>query len=355
MAGSLAAQFPTLLVQHAQHITVTHRRAQERNTQGAAGMLQAKIGHERADDTAPQSTRPLPVRGNNVEQVVAIHDFTLPVHHDQPVTVAVQRNPEIGFVRQHGLLEKNREGRATMTIDVKTVRLIGDRNNFGAELAEDQRGNVISRTVRAVHDDFEPLEIQTVREGALAKFDVAPAGVVITLGLAERIGSRGRQRLLHHVFDGQLHVIRQLGALRREKLDAIVVVRIVRGGDHDAGAGAGGAREIGDRRRGHRPEQADVHAGGGESRLKQGFQQITGDTRVLADQNLGVFGAALAKDATGGPAELEHRFRRDGFFTHFPADTVGAEISPLVHRSLLPTLINCFHHREHRENCNRQD
>jgi hypothetical protein len=62
-----------------------------------------------------------------------------------------------------------------------------------------------------------------------------------------------------------LDLVGQLVAVRAEQLDAVVVERIVRGGDHDAEIGAHRARQHGDRRRRHRAEQQHVHADRGEA------------------------------------------------------------------------------------------
>ena len=77
-----------------------------------------------------------------------------------------------------------------------------------------------------------------------------------------------------------------------EELDAVVVVRIVRRADHDARRQAQRARQVRDRRRGQRPGQIDVDAGGGEAGLQRGLEQVAGDPRVLADQHGGAHAVA---------------------------------------------------------------
>src|SRR5690606_3323675 len=115
------------------------------------------------------------------------------------------------------------------------------------------------------------------------------------------------------------------------ELDAIVLVRIVRRADHDARAGARGARQIGDRRRRHGPEQPDVHAGGAKAAFERRLEQIARNARVLADQDRARIGARPAEDAPGGPAELQAGFRRNRLFADAAADAVRAEVVALRH------------------------
>ena len=80
----------------------------------------------------------------------------------------------------------------------------------------------------------------------------------------------------------------------REELDAVVVVRIVRGGDHDAAIGAQRARQVRDGRRRHRAHQLHVDAGGDQPGFQRGLEHVVGDARVLADDHHRLAPFALA-------------------------------------------------------------
>ncbi len=124
--------------------------------------------------------------------------------------------------------------------------------------------------------------------------------------------------------------VRQLVAVRGEKFDAVVFEWIVGSRDHDAGLQAQGARKVGDRGRGHRSGKIGVHAGGGQSRLQGGFQHITGNARVLADQHSGMI--AGRQIATGGEhlagsiPEAHDEIGCDRRFADTPAYAVSTEI-----------------------------
>ena len=119
-------------------------------------------------------------------------------------------------------------------IDVEAIRLIADNNDFSTQLVEYRRGYMIGRAMGAIEHDFEAAQIHGIGKGALAEFNIAPGSVTDAPGLAQT----GRLHDLHGpiqcFFDCQLDLVRQLGALGGEELDAIVLERIMRGGNDNA-------------------------------------------------------------------------------------------------------------------------
>ena len=71
-----------------------------------------------------------------------------------------------------------------------------------------------------------------------------------------------------------------------EELDAVVLKGIVRGGDDHAGVGAQAAREKGDTRRRHRPDQQHVDTHRADARGERALEHVAGEARVLADDDL---------------------------------------------------------------------
>ncbi|MNI92729.1 hypothetical protein D3C73_1505660 [compost metagenome] len=86
---------------------------------------------------------------------------------------------------------------------------------------------MIGRTVGAVHHDFQALQAQFAREGAFAEFDIAAGRVDDPAGLAQFGGFHAGQRFFHFGFNGFFNIVRQLGPINREKLDAVVVKRVM--------------------------------------------------------------------------------------------------------------------------------
>src|SRR3546814_2435041 len=70
-----------------------------------------------------------------------------------------------------------------------------------------------------------------LRNRVLAGLDVAADRVAGAGCLAQLFGRHGAERIVERGLDRQLRRVVELLALGREELDAIVVMRVVRGGD----------------------------------------------------------------------------------------------------------------------------
>ncbi|MNL33878.1 hypothetical protein D3C87_1558120 [compost metagenome] len=130
-----------------------------------------------------------------------------------------------------------------------------------------------------------------------------------------------------------LDFVRQLGALSGEKLDAVIVVRIVRSADHDACFGMEGARQIGDGRCRHRAQEHHIGTRRRQSGLECRFEHVAGDPGVLAHQHFA--GAHFAERHTRSPTELEHEIRRDRVFADATTNAVGTKVFFSHKRSII--------------------
>ena len=134
----------------------------------------------------------------------------------------------------------------------------------------------------------------------------------------------------HKVLDCSLDLVVQLVAVGAEELDAVVGVRVVRGGNDDAGVGAEAARHIGHAGSGQRTDEQDVHAHGEDAGGDGVFQHVTGKAGVFAEHDLVSAVAArlrlqVLENVAGGAAEFEGGLGGDGFDVCRAADAVGAE------------------------------
>ena len=141
-----------------------------------------------------------------------------------------------------------------------------------------------------------------------------------------RTGELARQIAVEQLLDLRLDVVGKLVAVGAEQLDAIVLERIVRGGDHHADVGAHRARQHGDGRRRHGAEQQRIHADGGEARHQRIFDHIAGEPRILADDDAMAALAAIVEDEAGGLTDLHRQLGRDLDIGE-AADAVGSEIA----------------------------
>ncbi len=178
----------------------------------------------------------------------------------------------------------------------------------------------------AVDHHAQTLQREIARQGALGEFDIAILHAVDALGASEISGLREppAQIAVDQRFDLELDLVGQLVAVRPEQLDAVVVIRVVRGGDHHAEIGAHRARQHRNRRRRHRAGQQHIHPDRSEARHQRGLDHITGQPRVLADQHTMPVIAVLEHHPRG-LTNLEGKLRRDRA-VGAAANAVGAEI-----------------------------
>lgn len=178
----------------------------------------------------------------------------------------------------------------------------------------------------AIDDDLHAVETG-VAQAMLDELDITTAGVVDAVGLADLV--TGHAVGLHVVEDFLFHerfqVVREFEAVRAEDLQAIVFVRIMRSGQHDAGAAAHGLGQMRDRRRRHRSDQEDVHPTRDQSAGQGGLEHIAGDASVLADDDAIVVGPAGAQDPRDRLAYAQGNFRRNRIFVSSSANAVRSE------------------------------
>ena len=99
---------------------------------------------------------------------------------------------------------------------------------------------------------------------------------VDALGAADRIRARQLQMdvLVHQLLDAVLEIVRQFEAIGAEQLDAVVLVGVVRGGNHHADVGAQRAGQHRHRRRRDRSEQEHVETRGREPRHQRVLDHV---------------------------------------------------------------------------------
>ena len=230
------------------------------------------------------------------------------------------------------LHQRGGRGGANAVVDVEAIRRYADAHHFRAELVEHLRRDVVRGAVRAVHHQLQAVQIETGRKRALAEFDVTATRIVQPAGLAEQFRWRAGHRFVQLRLDLQLDFVGELVAIGGEKLDAVVVVRIVRRADHHARREAQRTCEIRDARGRYRPGQHHVDARRRETRLQCRFQHVTRHARVLADQHRRTVAALrpavrTCQHLAGGVAQPQDEVGRDRRIADLAANTIGSEIS----------------------------
>ena len=123
--------------------------------------------------------------------------------------------------------ERAEVGRAAADVDVRPVRRVADGDHLRAELLERLRREAGVGAVRAVDRDAEAGQVGA--EALEHVLEVAVRRDLDPVDLAAAGSRRVEERL-----DLLLGGVRQLAAVAVEELDAVVLRRVVRGGDHRA-------------------------------------------------------------------------------------------------------------------------
>jgi hypothetical protein len=103
------------------------------------------------------------------------------------------------------------------------------------------------------------------------------------------------------LLDARLGLVGQLAAAGIEELDAVVLVRIVRGADDHAEVALETLRQVRDAGGRQRADQHHVHARCDEARFERRFEHVAGEPRVLAHEDRAAFGREHARRGTRQP------------------------------------------------------
>ncbi len=120
--------------------------------------------------------------GNDIEQLITVHNFALGVHHQHPIAITVKGNTQISPGIEHLGSQGLRMCRPTLGVDVGAVGLGTDDSHLGTEFLKYPRRNVIGGTVGAIDHQLEPSQAKLPINGSLAEFDVATWRILQTSG-----------------------------------------------------------------------------------------------------------------------------------------------------------------------------
>ena len=327
MAGLLAAHVDARCPHVLDHIAVADLGPVQGQPQTGQQPFQPQIGHHRGHGPATGQPAVLgPVAGDQRHDLVTVDLLAVLVGQDHPVGVAVQGDAQIGTARSHGRLHAFGMGGAAFVVDVGTVGVDADGDHLGAQLPQNLGRNLVGGAVGAIDDDLQPVQPQAPREGVLDEFDVAAGLVAQPAGPAQAGGVR--QLLAVAVLDDRLDRrfdrIGQLEPVRSEQLDAVVLVRVVRGRDHDAQIGPQRAGQHGHGRGRQWPEQDHVQAHGDEPGGQRRFDHVAGQAGVLTDHH-GMAVIPPAELAGRSHRHLQRRLRGHRLDIRRAADPIGSK------------------------------
>ena len=196
-------------------------------------------------------------------------------------------------------------GRTAVHVDVGAVEVLVDGDDLRSQAAEGLSTRERRGAVPRVECDAHTREVDALRAHALNRMlDVDFAGLVNRKGNAHLVAGKHRggvlalrallgsisstleAALLDELLDLIFHLVGKLVALGVEELDAVVLRRVMRSGDHRTAVGVQLAHEQRNRRRGDNPHRElgspRTHDAGGKRR----FQHIARQAGVLADHDV---------------------------------------------------------------------
>ncbi len=258
------------------------------------------------------------------QNAVAVDDFPCFANEEGAVGIAIEGDAELGALGSDALLQAFEMERTAAGVDVAAVGRYTHRDDNGAERAEEFGTEFVSGTVGAVEDDAETGELGSRKDAAAKKIEIF--GVERFVGDKERgifrrrIGAMPKNVRFESFFDG----IGELHAGVREKLYAIVVIRIVRSGNNNSGLKIILADEAGDAGGGDDARKSDGRTFMGEAGGKESGDMRAGFARVHADEDVssGMFANQIGRERTARGEEsrvVERRSAGDA------ANAVGTE------------------------------
>src|SRR6266851_6563837 len=164
MAGLFAAEIVAVGPHALEHVAVAHRGPHELELARTEIALEPEIGHHGGDHTAAcQAAVAPPLVSDGRHELVAVDQPSVLARQDHAVGIAVQRNADIGVVRDDVLLQQRRMRRAAIAVDVEAVRRHGERDHLGAELPQHGRRRLVGGAIGAIDDDPEAAQIEAAR------------------------------------------------------------------------------------------------------------------------------------------------------------------------------------------------
>ena len=238
--------------------------------------VEAVVGHHRHGDA-----RDAEVDRGERDQLVAVDDRAVAVDREHAVAVAVEREAGVVAARAHGLRERVDVRGAAAVVDVAAVGLGREHLDVGAEPAEQRGRDLVGGAVGAVEQQPHAGQV----ERAEARLERRLVAVQRRVEAAHAARARGLGRGVEQPLDLQLGRVGELVAVAAEELDPVVLVRVVRGRQHDRQGEAVAAHQ--QRRAGRRQDPAEhrLAARRRDPRRHRGLEHLAGLARVADHQH----------------------------------------------------------------------
>ena len=226
-------------------------------------------------------------------------------------------------------------GAAAVGVDVVAVGFGIDNIGLGTQSVKDSLGDLPGSAVGAIQAHLYILEAVLAHGDQVS--DVAVAARNIVHGTADvlPLGNGDLDLAVNEVLNLQDRLLIHLLAVAVEKLDAVIIVGVMGGRDHDAAIEIVHPGDIGNGRGRGDMHDVSVSAAGHESRAERIFKHVGAAPGILADDDFGLFALIGAIIPAQETADLNGMLIGQ-ILIGLSAEAVGSEI--LAHLSAPPSI-----------------
>jgi hypothetical protein len=220
-------------------------------------------------------------------------NIPLLIHTQATVSITVIGETNIQPLLYHKLLQPLNMSRASVQVDVQTVGLVVDDIGVCAQRIEHALGNVPAGTIGTIQTDLDSLERVDTQRDQVAHIAIAACYIVHSAADMLTTGKgQFRPVLIEHmefavdvIFHQQQRFFRHLLTIAVNQLNAVVVIRIVAGRNHNATVEIIYTSDVSYRRSGGDMEQISICSRGRHTCNQTVLEHIGAAASILADDD----------------------------------------------------------------------
>ena len=225
------------------YVLVAHSSLGVTDTLLIKRFVQTKVGHDSRNHSIGQQLATLfHIAAIDIQDMVASDDITLLVHAQAAVGVTIVGKADIQALLHYELLQTLDVGGASIVVDIQTVRLVIDNVGICTQSIENALSDIPAGTIGAVQADLDTFEGIDTQRDQITHVTVASGHIIHSaadmLTMSERqlrpVLVKYMELAIDVVLYQQQRFFRHLLAVAVDQFDAVVVVGVVAGRDHDA-------------------------------------------------------------------------------------------------------------------------